>query len=838
MTEVKAVYSAELDENIRNVMRSLKGKIAATGIAREVDDADITGAQAVRVRELLTGGLYPDRADVLGRLPRRIVDNTWVSRYNSAVVRQDYELAMKILVNKEDAAKIVWTKPYDSLTLSWFRPSNASAVRYCKLWYKTDIQSVAFNGYGLFLDALSDVTYSPLVVDAASLGAQAGMYSVQLYGYLANKSYYFYIEYFDENDNSVGGTNTYNIQNNVVDVAYYRIYYTTDLVSNTYNGSGLAIGVDGEATVSPINVAVGTDDSRVVIDGYTMSLKLYGDMDDVLYKFATQAVYKDGTEGDIVPVRYSLDLVWSRPDLVGIQKYLLTYTVNDREDVSLFDKHWNPVATTLELDAASFSNINLPNLSLYSDMQNALYKFTIHAVLTNQERVLVTTITTGGATNRAKRNEYCDIIRSRDTDVFDDYDRLNALLWYLNYAFFFSNKNWWAIYQIIEERKCNDTIFPITAPMYFPPAMKNAWKRQAPDDQHVMYIEQEIKVPIYGTILEVTGERVVQIGHIRINQNLIGEYVVMMIDGESGRRTIKLGTPTLTEDYDNVTTISDLQIKMTGSSIGDVYIEEIYADCLINTSPFQTYQRGELQITRTQESVFIYAYYGSTEVAGEDLDIFALDLGAERRIRMERWEDIYQAWLAIHKSVFETWQQILELNPLGIVVDVSDLLRNRLVPRQTGTVTSVGDSAILENTPLIRDGEIPEVIMQRIVDIIKEDDVITPVFTEYMDNIYEYLVGVTIDDGARKSEKTMNAALDRKARSLAGEKEGVQIDVFRLPAFWDLQKVSLLKFNDAAYWRDLAEFNDIANPLDEVEMYEGRRLGLPRMAEERVVSGG
>lgn len=838
--ESKVVYSAELDENIRNVMRSLKGKIASTGIAREVDDADVTGDQAARVRELLANGLYPDRADaVLGRLPRRITDNTWVSRYNNAIVKQDYELAMKILVNKEDAATVIWSRPYDSLTLSWYAPPNADAVRYCKLWYKTDAQSTVFNGYGLFLDSLSNTTYSPLVVDVAALGTQAGIYSLKLYGYLQNKSHYFYIEYFDAHDQSIGGTNTYNIQNNLADIAYYRIHYTTDLASNVYNGYGLAISVDGDAMISPINVAVGTEDSRVVVDDTVMSLKLYGDMDNTIYKFATQAVYRDGSFGDIVPVRYSLDLVWSRPELVGIQKYLLTYTINDRDDVNLFDAHWNPLSTTIELDVSQFSNINLPNLVLYSDMQNALYKFTIYAVAANQMPILVTTITTGGDTNKAKRNEFCDIMRSRNADVFNDYDRLNALLWYLNYAFFFSHKNWWAVYQMIEERKCNDTIFPITAPMYFPPAMKNAWERQAPDEQHVTYIEQEIKVPIYGTVTEVTGERTVQVGYIRINQNLIGQYIVMMIDGEPGSRVIQLGTPTLTEDYEEIATIVDLQERMVGSGIGDVYVEEVYAECLIDASPFQTYQRGELQVTRAQESVFIYAYYGSVEAAGQDLDAFALDLGAERRIRMEKWEDIYQAWLAIHKGVFETWQQILELNPLSIVVDVSNLLRNKLVPRQTGAVTSVGNAAISENAPLMRDGEIPEAIMQRIVDIIKEDDVITPVFTDYMDNVYEYLAGVSVDyDGTRANEKTMNEALDRKARALAGEKEGVQIDVFRLPAFWDLQKVSLLKFNDAAYWRDLAEFNDIANPLDEVEMYEGRRLGLPRMAEERALSGG
>jgi hypothetical protein len=834
------VFSAELDENIRNIMRSLKSRMAATGIAREVDDADIQEQHAVRAREVLFRGLYPDRADTIhGRLPNIIVDGGWINRYNQAIAAGNQDQAMKILVDKEDSANISWKKPYDSMTLSWYRPNNVAGIKYCRLWYRHST-SGSYNGAGLFLKQDGGVVYSPLIVDIGDLTENGGVYSVELYGYIKNKDFFFKIEYVDYSGVVVGSTVSYIINTKIRDVKYYKIHYKSNLDSNTYDGFGLSVspGVYGQG--SPINVSINTDDSPVTFNGNDMSLRIYGNMANLIYKFAVQAVYSDDSVGDIIPIKVPIWISWARPNLVGLEKYNIVYSLNDITGVPLFDADGVALDNALSFAALNFSNANAPSVTFYSDMKNVVYKFDIYAVDVSGNNNFVTTISVGEE-RRASRNEYCELSKSKD-DGFNDYDRVNALLWYLNYVFFIENKNWWAVFQMIEERKRRNTIFPITSPWYFAPKLAGAWERQNTNEHYVVYYEQELKIPLYCVTVLETGIKTVKAAELKVNQNLIDETIVLELYSGNSGLVLKIIAGDISEEYSGFRTISGLTsvVASRPSSVFDIVSVDEYKDCELMSIDMQTFKRKELKVTRPQENIFTFAYYGNTR-AVQDIDVFSLDLAAERRIRMEKWENTYNQWMAIQDSVMQTWLQILETKPIGTIIDIAQIIRIKLAADKTSgySATSVGAASIFEVDPIMREGEVPEPIMHRIVDIIKEDDTVTDTFLQYMSEIYAYLGNLSVyGKTERPDDKPMNVVMDRKAKTLAGDNGGVQLDILRLPQFWDLQKISLLKFDDASYWKDIAEFNDIGNPLDDVEMYEGRLIGLPRLAEDRVTPIG
>ena len=100
-----------------------------------------------------------------------------------------------------------------------------------------------------------------------------------------------------------------------------------------------------------------------------------------------------------------------------------------------------------------------------------------------------------------------------------------------------------------------------------------------------------------------------------------------------------------------------------------------------------------------------------------------------------------------------------------------------------------------------------------------------------MSDIYTYLV---LRDPKTRNEKRdsslMTRTLNKKADILNRQNNDDYLDIFRLPYGWDLQRVALVKLNETLYWVDVADFNDIANPLDETEMFEGRVMVLPKAA--------
>ena len=799
--------SQEIDDNIRTTMRVLKAKLAASGVSRDVDDADIQDQQIARAREILFLGLP-------GAITSDVVDAGWVVRFNEAIADGNQEKAMRILVDKESYIYVEWWKKKDVLTLSWYPPENTGNVNYYRIWYKTSVDSSVYDGSGLTLKEGTDESYSYVVVGLEDVVNNSGVYSVRLYGDMSSKKFYFKIDSIDFSGNVIVSTKTYDARQVIRDVKYYRLHYRTSIDSGQYNGSGLSLTAGGIGQDSPINIASGS----VTADINSMALKLYSNFTNSVYQMAIETVYADGSTSGIIPIKGKLNLKWVRPNIRVINEYHIYYGVVGLNAAKLLNRNGVAVASPLVVSSSSIVNTNAPGFLVYSDLKNVVHKFEIYAVSTDGVEQYVTTISMSGDAAPEKRNEYCELMKSAD-DEFGDADRVRALLWYINYIFFLENKNMWHAFRMIEERKSKFTKFPTTSPWYFEPKLKGAWERQEPDDQYVNYYEQEVKIPIIG----VLGSVKKIVGYVRINQNLIDKYIAMDITGESGARNMMLSVEAVTEEYRDINTIVDLKQKMEVSGIGSVDVIEGYKAYPVANLPFKTYTRRELKITRLQEQIFILAYYGNKDDI-QDLDSILMDFGSERRIRLEKWEDSYNTWLSqICDTIMNSWLRILELHPIGSIVDISALLKAKLSP------------GLLEIAPIVRDGEISEDSMQRLADIIKEDDAITPAFEEYMAAIYNYLVALPSQVKNERSDDTpMNEVLDRKGKTLLGQKESVQIDLFTLPKFWDLQKVSLLKFDTADFWKDLADFNDIGNPMSEIEMFEGRKIALPRMAEDRL----
>jgi hypothetical protein len=124
--------------------------------------------------------------------------------------------------------------------------------------------------------------------------------------------------------------------------------------------------------------------------------------------------------------------------------------------------------------------------------------------------------------------------------------------------------------------------------------------------------------------------------------------------------------------------------------------------------------------------------------------------------------------------------------------------------------------------------------MNQIVNILKDDSAVTQTFLDQMNSIYTNLiVNVAPKRSERRDSSAMTTMLDKKAATLNNENTEDLIDIFRLPYGWDLQRVALVKLNETLFWVDVADFNDIGNPLDEVEIFERRIMVLPKF-----VNGG
>lgn len=413
------------------------------------------------------------------------------------------------------------------------------------------------------------------------------------------------------------------------------------------------------------------------------------------------------------------------------------------------------------------------------------------------------------------KNEYCEIEFVEKDDEFNNTDRIKALLWYLNYVFFIENRNIYDAYHMVRERKKKNTIFPVTSPWYFIPTLKGAWEQQPLSDRFVDYFEQELLIPFN---IQVDNVRIPGC-HLRVNNNYIDEIVLVSSEGEEGDRTITISVEDIIEKYEHVSTPNDLQIKMAGSAIGSIEVVSAYATNFLLADGLQSYIKDTFRITRTQLDVFVLAYYG--DYINKPAWV-SLNIAPERRIRLEGWEADYAKWISISRDVQDAFLDLLFLNPLGEVFDFSQL------------ETGISESN-LQAKEIRRTDSLPADVMGRIVDITTEDDVITDAFTTLMGEIEDYVDGI-INKGTVvfKSKGNVDKVAEKRISVISGTREEMNVKVFELPMYWSLQKVSYVKFNKADYWRDIADLNQIGNPMDKVEMYEGRPLALPRSAADKI----
>ena len=309
---------------------------------------------------------------------------------------------------------------------------------------------------------------------------------------------------------------------------------------------------------------------------------------------------------------------------------------------------------------------------------------------------------------------------------------------------------------------------------------------------------------------------------LKVDNGLITGYVILIVEGVVGNVKVTLATNALRETYENISTAADLQNKMSGisgiSGIGEIELKQFSSFPLL-ASPLKTHIREAHQFTNEQVDVFTMAFYGDYT---KKPDWVALNLAPERRIVLSGWTVEYSKWLAIHKDIKDVFLDILFVHPLGLVMDF---------PRFEEDIAP----ELLQAKPMTKTNAISEDAMQRMVDIIREDDVVTPDFVSMMQRVKTYVNSV-IGKQTSIPQKATAADVIAKSRAdtLFGRKEGSNISLFELPPFWSLQRVSLKKFGTADYWRNIADLNHIANPLDEVEMFEGRKLALPKSASDKV----
>ena len=128
-------------------------------------------------------------------------------------------------------------------------------------------------------------------------------------------------------------------------------------------------------------------------------------------------------------------------------------------------------------------------------------------------------------------------------------------------------------------------------------------------------------------------------------------------------------------------------------------------------------------------------------------------------------------------------------------------------------------------------GELPNEVINQIINILSDDSAVTEDFLLQMSNIYTDLI---VNVAPRRSEKRDHSAttamLKNRERTLNNQGTEDVLDIFRLPYGWDLQRVAMVKLNETLFWVDVADFNDIGNPLDEIELFERRIMVLPKFS--------
>lgn len=589
----------------------------------------------------------------------------------------------------------------------------------------------------------------------------------------------------------------------------YLIYYNNDYAAADYNGTGLMLRPDSVPVSSPFEVTK----TYYQETGNIISLELFGNH-DILREFAVQHVDTNGIAGQVIPILRHMTLEWQRPAIDNIVKYRIKYTINGQPGYDLkMTTTSNLLPAEFELSTKQLSNAAYPSIEVYSTIINGGYAFHIIGIDANGQEYAVPNF----KLDKQKKpcyNEYCELINGlNDATLFGDRDKINALLWYFNYVFFLDHQNWWNASRMIIERKNRNTVFPKTVPWFFQPVLKNDWERQESQDQLVTYLKQSIEIPIWGH----KGNAKPQIGYLDVYQNIIDDYVIFEITGTPGSMNVYISTSAINEEYENINTLSDLAQAMQNSQIGRVILDQSQTQTPVTWMPFRTYSREKLTITRQQENIFIFAYFGTPETTEGAREYTCLDFAPERRITLEKWQQEFQNWLTIHENLITTWRAILTLTPLGLILDLDLILQSNI------------NANTLNVLPVQKTGELANEVMNQIVNVLKDDSAVTQNFLDQMNSIYANLL---VNTASKRSEKrdssAMTAMLDKKTATLTGEHTEDLIDVFRLPYGWDLQRVALVKLNETLFWVDVADFNDIGNPLDETEIFERRVMVLPK----------
>lgn len=597
----------------------------------------------------------------------------------------------------------------------------------------------------------------------------------------------------------------------VTSVAKYIIHYKNDYMSSEYNGTGIFLRPDSHPVSSPFEVSK----TYYYETGNIVTLDLYGDH-DVLREFAVQYVDEHGVLGEITPIYRRMTLEWERPAVENIEKYKIVYTINGQAGYDLIlTKNNIKLLSEFEVSKDELDNDDYPMLDLYTSIMNGVYAFNIIAIDNNgQEHAVV-----NFKLDKQKKpcyNEYCELINGLDdATLFGDRDKINALLWYFNYVFFLDHQNWWNASRMIVERKNRNTIFPKTAPWFFQPILKMDWERQESQDQFVTYLKQSIEIPIWG----LSGEQKQQVGVFDVYQNKISDYIIFEVAGAPGDMSVYVSTSDINEQYHGINHVSDLAAAMQNSQIGRVLVDDKRAIVPLTWMPFRSYSREKLTVTRQQENIFIFAYFGTPETTVGAREYTSLDFAPERRIKLEKWQEAFDLWLSIHEDLVTTWRSVFALNPLGLILDVDNILQAN-IRKNT-----------LNVQPVQQPHELPNEVINKIINILTDDSVLTEDFLTTMSTIYNNLTTtVPQKRNAPRDSSVMTETLKRKERVLLNQDTTEVFDIFRLPYGWDLQRVALVKLNEALLWVDVADFNDIGNPLDEIEIFERRIMVLPKFS--------
>jgi len=593
-------------------------------------------------------------------------------------------------------------------------------------------------------------------------------------------------------------------------VKKYLIYYKNDYYTTEYNGTGLMYTPDSSSLISPFE----TTSTYYKESGTNITLELYGN-DNVLREFAVQPIDLNNQPGTLTKLYKTMALYWEKPVMENIKQYRITYTINGQVGYGLFSKNTQTeLAGTFYLNMSDLQDPNYPRLDLYSPFFNGDYAININAVDVNGNLQVVSSFKLDKQ-EKPCYNEYCELQNLDVANVLGDQDSIDALLWYFNYIFFLDNQNWWNASRMVAERKNRNTVFPKTVPWFFPPILKGNWERQESEDQFVTYLKQSLRIPITGR----TGDSTIEAGTLDVFQNLIDDFVFIEISGSPGDLDVYISTPSLDEEYHGINNISDLAVAMSNSSIGRIAYSPEQVSYPLTWIPFRSYKRESLTITRQQENIFTFAYFGDEENTRNIRQYTSLDPSPRRRIRMEKWENDYLLWLNIHANIVETWIAILTLNPLGLVLDIDEILRQNIAP------------ATLNVAPIEKSDSLPNEVVNKIINILKEDDALTTTFSNQMADIYAHLLLLDPKTRGQKREFGLTTeTLQRKSNILNNRNTEDYLDIFRLPYGWDLQRVAMIKLKETLYWVDVADFNDIANPLNEVEVFEGRLMALPKTA--------